>query len=389
MNQGAFGPAVSVPRAVVFAPGDISPDDGDGHPAVGVARSGSTVLQDRLAQCLAAARTEPPFLLAAEQVVSHLVNLPPARARYRAAMLAFAAEDRIAENLDGTVVAPGPVTSAPGTPQLIFVVARRVIDSCPLSASRVLPEYLLIRRPETGWAVWRDGDRCIVRVSDGTGFGVPTDAFSLVWGKAGRPALTSYGAPLPEGLAHADLSQSVPPPDPMELAWGLPRTQPGGAAQTWRPFGLAVSLLAAGLITHLALLTVDVVALGRVAAGAREAAQAAISPVLPGVSLTPDVGPILSRLSVVTTGPGGSTALPLLADVAAALLAMDATATFRRLTWGATDDALVVLVQASGLDSLQAIERGLTEAGFTVTSGAASAGDGGAEAELRIIRGPA
>jgi hypothetical protein len=148
-------------------------------------------------------------------------------------------------------------------------------------------------------------------------------------------------------------------------------------------------VIAAGLVAHLSLLALDVIALNRIANREQAAAQASIADTLPGMTLMPDVGPILARLTPTQATPAGSTLLPLMADVAAALAVTNTDATFRRLSWGAAEDRLVVLVQASGLEALQTIERGLIAAGLAVQSGAASAGDGAAEAEMRISRGPA
>lgn len=374
-NQGpittdaVFGPPVDVPadRTTTLA--------------------GSAAMQDRLVRIVSHPSADVPFLLAAEHVTSLLVDLPPASARQRAAMLAFAAEDRIAAPLDATLVAAGPVNAPAGTPQLIFVVGRGVIDACPDTASQILPEYLLIRRPASGWAVWRDGDRCLVRAEDGTGFAASSAMLPLLWKRAGQPQLVSLAAPLPADLPFEDVAGEVPAPDPIELSYSLPHVRPGDAARVWRPFVVAAMLVVLGLAVHLGLLALDVAALDRIAKDERATAQAAIAEALPGVTVSTDVGPVLARLAPSAAPPAGSAVLPLLSDTATALAAIDPTATFRRLAWGAGDDVLVILVQASGLDALQAIERGLGAAGFTVRSGAASAGDGGAEAELRISRG--
>lgn len=379
-------------KNVASAPPVVLPDDHTElqvpHPtSMSVARAGSAALQDLLARGVT--QRPLPFLLAGEQVTSHLITLPPASTRQRAAMLVFAAEDRIAMPLDQTLITAGPVIAKSGTPQITFVVDRRIIDTCPDIAPRILPEYLIIARPNDGWAVWRDGDRCIVRAADGTGFAAPTEMLPLLWTRAGQPALTSLAMPLPQELPHSDLSQNVPPPDAAELAYTLPRVRLGDTERYWRPAVLAGAVIAAGLVAHLSLLALDVIALNRIANREQAAAQASIADTLPGMTLMPDVGPILARLTPTQSTPAGSTLLPLMADVAAALAVINTDATFRRLSWGAAEDRLVVLVQASGLEALQTIERGLIAAGLAVQSGAASAGDGAAEAEMRISRGPA
>lgn len=338
-----------------------------------------SVMQDR--------RQRRPFLLAAEQVSAVLVTLPRASARQRATMIAFAAEERVAAPIDTTLVTPGPQIAVPGAAQLAFVVDRIVLNACPVDAVRILPEYLLIPTPATGcWAVWSDGTRSVVRAGDGTGFAVATAMLPLMWARAGKPPVTSLGRALPETLPHTDLSQDPPAPDPAELAYSLPRVRPGDIALTWRPVIVAGALLAVGLLAHLAVLAADVVALGRISDQERATAQTAIAGPLPGIVLTPEVTPILDRLNPVAPAASRGALLPLVADVSLALTESDATATFRRMAWGAADNQLVLLVQASGLDALQSIEQGLTARGFTVISGAASAGDGGAEAEMRISR---
>lgn len=374
------------PGLTVAIPSDMSAVETETQ---GLARIAGLAMQTRLSYLLAGRHQPLPFLLAAELVTSHLISLPPATPRQRAAMLAFAAEERIAAPLDTTLVAPGPETAVPDAPQLSFIVDRRVMAACPLSAPRILPEYLLIPRPLAGWAVWRDGDRCIVRSADGTGFAASSGMLALLWARAKRPEVTSYGDTLPDGVPGVDRSHDVPLPDPRELAYGLPRERPGDTARTWRPIFVAVVLLMTGLAAHLVLLAADVAALHRIAERERDIAQTSIEGPLPGVTVTVDVSPILQRLAPAVPASTGSALLPLLADVSTALAAADATSTFRRLAWGASDNLLVVLVQTSGLEALQNIERGLTEAGFTVQSGAASAGDGGAEVEMRISRRPA
>lgn len=355
-------------------------------PVPRVARGGSAAMLARLQ----AYQTGPhPFILAAEQVGTALVKLPRVAARQRAAVLAFAVEELIAAPVDQTLVAQGPVIAEPGAPQLVFVVDRKVVAACPAEAQRVLPEILLIPRPSTpGWAVWQDGDRCLVRADDGTGFAAATPMLPLLWARAGRPEINLLGGALPGDMPHRDLTAGPPPPDAGELAYGLPQIRPGDAARAWRPVMIAGAMLALGLVAHLAVRVTDVIALGRIAQTEQAAAQAVVSDVMPGLTVTADVGPILSRLAPAAAAPQGSALLPLLADASSALVEIDPEVTFRRLAWGAAENELVILVQATGLEALQAIETGLTSRGFVVRQGAASAEDGGAEAELRIGRAP-
>ncbi|MBU2359557.1 MAG: hypothetical protein KKB02_11610 [Alphaproteobacteria bacterium] len=374
---------VSVDQAGFSAPEGVSDPQLNLTTTPEVARPGGEALQRRLTEVLREG-VPRPFLLAAEQVGSTLIVLPRSSARQRAAMLTFAAEDRIAASVDRTRVAPGPVVASAGAPQLAFIVDRGVLDACPVAADRILPEYLLIARPAEGWAVWRDADRCVVRAADGTGFAASAAMLPLLWTRAGQPAVASLGDPLPTGVASVP---AIPaPPDPVELAYGLPRVRPGDAARTWRPVMVVAGVLALGLMAHLAVLAADVAALSRIADRAKVTAQAAMAGPLPGIAVTSDVGPILARLGPTVAAPQGSALLPLLSDVSLALSDAGAAASFRRLAWGAAENELVVLVQAADLDGLQAVERGLTERGFAVRPGAASAGDGGAEAEMRISR---
>ena len=83
--------------------------------------------------------------------------------------------------------------------------------------------------------------------------------------------------------------------------------------------------------------------------------------------------------------------LPLLSDISRIITATQSKnntpITFRRLAWGAQNNQLVLLLQAGSLDDLQAIQKNLEANGFTIRIGAANAGEGGANAEIRITRG--
>lgn len=183
-----------------------------------------------------------------------------------------------------------------------------------------------------------------------------------------------------------DVSSAPPPPDAADLAFSF--DQQNRKRTQLRRLGVsaaAICILAA--LSHLVFLAADTWALRNLAAEAQQRAQAAVAERLPGVTLTADAGPILARLSPRAQAPERGTFLPLLTRITAALAETDKPLSFRRLAWSTQNDEMVVLVQSSGLTDLQAVQQNLEAQGFTVRSGAASASDGGAEAELRISEG--
>jgi len=339
-------------------------------------------------------RGAPPILIAAERVTSHIVSLPKTGARQRSALLTYAVEDRVAAPIDSVQVVQGPARSAPAGEVLALVVANDVYASFEARGVAVLPDVFLIPRPEPGptgpaWAVWRDGDRALVRLSDGTGFAVSVGLLAVLWDRAGGPVLTSLGDPLPDELPARDLSAAPPPPEAFEMAFSLVR--PWQERRNMRGIAAFVgSALTAALIVHVGLAFADLYALERIAERERLRAQAAIATTLPDVTLDrANSDAILSRLAPVAVAQSGGAFLPLLSDVTLAMAGLATPVRFRRLAWGAQDGSLVTLVEGRGLEDLQQLQRLLEDRGFTVRSGAANANDGAAEVEMRISRGAA
>lgn len=347
------------------------------------------VLVRRAMAALPRRRDAVPVLLASEHVGAFAVPLPRASARQRQAMLAYAIEDRVAAPLDTLQVVAGPSRGiAPLT--LILVAARGVLATLPDAPGGILPDVLLVPRPDaapgdSAWAILRDGDRAVVRLSDGTGFATSTDLLPMLWGRAGRPAATSLGDALPPEITATDLSADPPAPDLADLVPVFTHPRRAGQTGALRPLIAAALVLGVGLGAHLGIAALDALALARIAEGERALADAAIAPMLPGVTIGPDTGPILARLAPAAPLVQGSDLLPVLAEVSAALTGTGVT--FRRLAWGKDDGQVTALVQAAGLDGLQDAQQRLQAAGFTVRAGAASVGDGGAEVEMRIVRG--
>lgn len=344
---------------------------------------------------MAKARRPAPVLIGSEAVTALRVDLPDAPARQRRALLTFAVEERLATPIEALVVLPGPLAGAPKAEAMALVIDRATLAAAEATApegAAILPDFLAIPRPDAaadgpGWAVWRDGARCVVRVSDGTGFAVATEMLALVWRRGGQPPLTSLGAALPSGLPATDLSQTPPPPASADLAFSFSNRARGEAAQALRRRSVvAAGIVALGLILQLGLAAADAVALSRIAQAERRAAETALEQVLPGAVIPADPAPILARLAPSVARPERGDLLPLLSEVSETLNAADETASFRRMSWGKADGALIVQVQAPGLEDLQRVQRVLQAGGFGVTSGAANAGDGMAEVEMRIQR---
>lgn len=328
-------------------------------------------------------------LLAAEYTVAHLVTLPKASARQQAPMMRFAVEEHIGTSLESVVVSRGPTHGAGG--HLALVTSNAVLDA-QAETEGLFPELLMVPPPTqaASWAVWRDGDRAVVRASDSTGFAVPMDMFGVAWQSAGRPAVYSLADPLPADIAATDQSANPPAPLTADMTFRFANDHKRENASVMRTLIFAGSAILVAGLAHLAIFAVETWALGKQAERARVDAQSAIATILPNVTLTGDNTAILTRLAPRTVAAKSGAFLPLLTDVSRVISATptsDATpVTFRRLAWGAQTDQLVLLVQTGGLEAMQAVQQNLEANGFTVTTGAATAGDGGAEAEMRITR---
>ncbi|KZX95213.1 MULTISPECIES: type II secretion system protein GspL [unclassified Sulfitobacter] len=384
INQGTIAADTAPGR-----PGAVSAD-GPAQGRLPLAPAAS-LLKHR-ARELARLRRTQPEVIASEHVGAHAVDLPKSGARQREALLTYAVEDRIAAPIDSVRVAQGPGPAGPGGEVVALVCERALLNELAQSApdASVLPEFLLIPRPaaepgRVAWSVWREGERAVVRSSDGTGFAAPLPLLELLWAKAGRPDVLSLAMALPESYAARDLSDNPPPADPADLAFSFSRGRraQGGAL---RIAGYAALLAAVAVLAQLAILANDTLALRDLVERSKLAAQTAAEQRLPGVVVTEDVDPLLARLAPRPQREARGDFLPLLDEVAGTLATSEIPLEFRRMSWGAEDGALVVLIQTRALDDLQAIQQVLESAGFTVRSGAANASDGGAEAELRIAR---
>ncbi|KAF0675836.1 type II secretion system protein GspL [Profundibacterium mesophilum] len=400
-DGGAEPLQASAPRVTgaVSEPGGAS--QGEGGSVVAFARTpvaaAAGPLVMRLEHAAEAEGLGRPRVVPAECVGLFSVDLPVRGAARRRAALPFALEEELAAPLDRLHVALGPADPPPtSTRVLAAAIERETMVAAQRSGGTgpVLPEMLAIPRPaaaETGgpaWAVWRSGARCVVRVSDGTGFALRTDMLEPFWERAGRPAITSLGEALPGAVPARDASSTPPPPDEADLGFDLAQGAFAEGVSDWGATArIAAWAGAAGLSAALLLLALDVSALGRLAQDERQRAQRAVEAVLPGIAVGPQTGPVLARLQPAPQAPARGTFLPLLSRTADALLDETPPPSFRRLAFSGPEERLTVLVEAGGLEALQALEQALGAAGLDVASGAATASDGAAQAEFRITHG--
>lgn len=346
-----------------------------------------------LQNAIGGTRESAPVILPGERVSLMAVTLPVRGIRAKRAALPFALEDRVSAPIEDVHVALCRSLDK-GDQVLAAVVDRRVMaDAMTSDDRRILPEHFALPTPAAidgapAWAVWRSGGRALVRVSDGTGFIIDVTMLPLIWQQASRPSVTAYGEALPDTVTPASHQGTPPLPDPRDLASDLRQgmfrhTSANGARQLKR----VAAVLAVGLIGHLGIAVADTVALARIADRERAAAQAAIDPILPGIVVSPDIQPILSRLAPPATTSSGSAFLPLLTAVSATLLETGNPVTVRRLAFADNPSRLTLLVEAPTLDALQQAERALRAGSLTVTTGAATATAGVAEAEFAITWG--
>ncbi|MCE0507399.1 type II secretion system protein GspL, partial [Roseivivax sp. GX 12232] len=353
--------------------------------------AGAKALRARLAA--SSGRAPQAAILRAEDVSLHAVDLPPASERQRRAALPFALEDRLGEPLEAVHIAM--CRTLPDKRVLAAVVRREImreaVDEGPGGAIR--PEQFVLPAPEApeaggAWAVLRDGERVLVRVSDGTGFAVSVAGLDHLWQLAGRPRVENHGAPLPDGIAHEPAGAMGDAPDPADRAVDLRQGEFAPPSNLVRPLkAVAAALVCVGLL-HLALAWADLRALRGLAAETGAEAAARLAETLPEARLSDDPRLLFRQLTArAASARAESGVIGLLDRASAALLEAPEPVTVDRLVWSASPATLTLEVTAAGLESLQSAEERLRVAGLSVSAGTATAGPSGAQAALTLRPG--
>lgn len=352
--------------------------------------AGTAVRKPRLSVVEAEAGGFGPDAMAlpSERALLVRVALPLASHRQRQAAVGFAVEDLVAEPLEASHVALGPEL-APGE-YLAVVVRHEVMAECAADAApgqRLTPDVLALPVPAPGGCSVREiNGRVLLRRADGTGFAVRAEAFEMFWHAEGAPKVVLFGGRLPDSVpvSASGLTPAGLPPEALgtDLFQGrYARDDRAG----WRAATRLVAVLALALTAHVAILGVDTLALRGIARDREAALRAAIAVRVPDLPATAPLDLALRRALPMEADAPGAGFLPLLARVSEALRPAGSGISVRDLAF---DEAgLSMLLEAPDLATLQQAEAGLGAAGLPVSSGAATTGDGAAEARFMIGAG--
>lgn len=307
---------------VTIPPSALDAPDAESPPAAGV----WTLAGDRL--IIAEPGGPATVLVPTEQVRLLAVDLPlPSRAK-RLDALPFAVEDMVAGPVEALHLALG--TELSPKRYLVGAVAQTVMaewaaiaDDAGLGHAAMVPDALALPQPAPeGWAVELSGDRALVRSGDGTGFAVPPALLLPAWEAAGRPAVISYGAPLPAAMAAQSagtgagaLAQRLLNPA-LDLRQGGYARRRAAMPRMWRRLGWIVAI---GVAAHVAIAVADTLMLQRIADTRAQDARALAAIAAPGANLGEDLAGSIADLLPRTGGAAPDAFLPLLNRLSGAL----------------------------------------------------------------------
>lgn len=342
-------------------------------------------------------------LVPSEAVLTLIVELPLATRAARAAALPFAIEDRIAEPLSAVHVALG-AEIAPRV-HLAGVVRRGVMAAwldqlgpAGLGDAVLMPDALALPAPDDGsWSVARRSERVLVRTDAGTGFAVPAAQFEAIWAAGGKLPCRPFSealfgeAALPDGmllLPVIDAAEAAPQPralrPPLDLRQGefAHRTRP--VSPLLRRLGLVVLT---GLLAHGAIAAADTLVLHRLAEHRRTEAATLVQAVLPGTSTDGDFAATVAGLLPSSGTAARGRFLPVLVRASRALAPLANAVAVDSMSFGDTDAALTLNLEASDLAGLQRAQAALLAAGLRADAGPATSESGRATQAFTVSEG--
>jgi general secretion pathway protein L len=317
-----------------------------------------------------------------EDVLLLCIALPPMTAAQRRASIGFAVEDRIAQPLDQVHVVPGPEGPLPGT-WLVAVVGDAEMAALAPTPGALVPDVMALPVPaEGGWSVWASGDRVLVRLPDGSGFATNAALLAEFWSRGGAPSVTLFGGTLPATVpVTAEAPVPAAQPTGLDLRTGRFARRGAGLPQGARALILVFGL---ALAAHMALTAADLLGLGRIAAMREAELRAAMADA--GQPAAGDVETALARALAARIPATTGGFLPLMAQAFAAIAPEAGLVLVTDLRYSKAAETLTLMLEAPDLATLQAVETAFAGAGLTVTVGAATTGDGGAEVQMTLLR---
>jgi general secretion pathway protein L len=308
-----------------------------------------------------------PLVLAVpgEDVALHWLDLPDLAPAQAAAAARMALADRLAEGDPHIAVAPG------NGPRAVGVVSRAVMAGWlaelarnGLSASRIIPDPLLLPVPAAGWAAARDETRVLARSADAA-FAAEADLAAALIGN--DPV--------------AEVVLAPPVPDALNLLVGDfgPITRWQAPAGLWRRW----AVLAASIVVLW--LAGDGAALLRARAAASDADAQTLAlarPLLPAGA--EDGAAALAGLAAIARQRGADGGLASLAAPVVQALAQRPGAGLGSLSYTPVGGLLAGV--AGGPAEAQALATALAASGLTVSTGATRATADASITDVRLSK---
>ena len=327
-----------------------------------------------------------------EQVLLLTVSLPKMAAAQRRSAVAFAVEDLIAQPLDQVHVVLGPELREEGSvgSWLVAVVSNAVMADAIAErsdkAAILVPDVLALPVPDAeNWCVLAQNNRVLVRLPDRTGFATTPEMLPVLWAAGGSPGIVSLGGELPDQLPIEAYGQLAEAPDPKMLAIDLRSGRFARRGAGWpkgaRTVGMILALATFG---HLALLGLDVIGLDRIVAMREVALRAALD--AKGQASAGDLDDALTAALASSQPATSGDFLPFLAQAFGAITTQTGQLQVKDMVFAQTQNTLTLTVEADDLAALQTAEAGFVQAGLQVDAGAATTGNGAAEAQMILRR---
>lgn len=339
------------------------------------------ILSARIARFAAALGHPPPQIVPSAAALLLPLTLPATSDRQRRQALPFVAEPFLAAPLEQMHLTLG--TQIASATWLCAAMAREDLEALTEAEGAVLPDILGVPLPVASghWSIWCAEQIVYVRCDDGGGIALERESFREVWKALGRPELElAHGTP-PPGIEIARQMETVPDPDPAIFALDL-SISPKRSNLAWRGLvQFAACALLAAVAGHATLARFDAQALAEVSS----AQSAALQEELAARGLPSDLAlPARAILGAQQPGAGerGTDFLTLL-DGLSAGVSTDTT-TLRELRFDGNSRSLSAVVTGPSLGSLQELEVALAAQRLTVTTGAATQTETGAELQLTI-----